>query len=223
MRILVIGDTHLPYEHKDYLSFCKRIYKDLKCSEVVHIGDLVDNHSISYHEKDPNSRGPKDEMDETDKHLKAWFKAFPKVKLCLGNHDRLPDRKGKTAGLPERCFTSFRNMWDLPDKWEVELSYMVNNVLYTHGQYYGKQYYLKHALESRLNTVVGHCHSEAGVGYVANERDLIFGMGVGTGIDRRTLAFAYQRGFVKKPIVSCGVVSYSKLGVTPTVYPMHME
>ena len=36
---------------------------------------------------------PKDEMEEADRHLKDWFKAFPEVFLCRGNHDNMADRK----------------------------------------------------------------------------------------------------------------------------------
>lgn len=81
-NILVIADTHLPFEHKDYLSFCLRIQKAFKCSDVVHIGDLVDNHSISYHEHDPDGLSPDAEMVAVDKRLQKWFKAFPEVLLC---------------------------------------------------------------------------------------------------------------------------------------------
>jgi len=86
-NILVIGDTHQPFEHRHYLSFCKETQKKYKCKTVVHIGDLVDNNAISYHEHDPNGWSPADEKKEADKHLKPWFKAFPTLKLCRGNHD----------------------------------------------------------------------------------------------------------------------------------------
>src|SRR3990167_4579601 len=103
-NVLVIADTHIPFEKKGYLDFCRRIHKAYKCVRIIHIGDLVDNNAISYHEQDPDGWSPEDEMKESDKHLEEWFKAFPQVSLCLGNHDRLPDRKGKTVGLPRRCF-----------------------------------------------------------------------------------------------------------------------
>ena len=57
--------------------FCLDIKRRVKCEQVVHIGDLCDNHAISYHEHDPNGRSPIDEMREADKHLKEWLKAFP--------------------------------------------------------------------------------------------------------------------------------------------------
>ena len=219
---LVIGDTHVPFEHKGYLGFCKRIYKAFKCVRVVHIGDLVDNHAISYHEHDPDGWAPADEMKEADNHLKAWFKAFPKVSLCLGNHDRLPDRKGKTVGLPRRCFRSFRERWGLPKTWKTDFAFVYDNVCYQHYAS-GKYGYIQAALDNRMNTVTGHLHSSAGVGLVANEKDLIFGMGVGCGINRHTYTFNYGRQMRKKPIISCGIVSATKYGVNAQVFPMELK
>lgn len=220
-NILVLGDTHIPFELDGYLEFCKRIGDYYKCSRVVHIGDLVDNHAISYHEHDPNGWSPEEEMRETDKILKRWFKAFPEVYLCLGNHDSLVDRKSKTVGLPRRCFKPFREMWNLPKKWKDDFAFEFDNVLYTHGTgYSGKQGHILAAFDNRMSTVTGHLHSVAGVEYLANTRGLIFGMGVGCGIDETKYAFEYGKGFRRKPIVSCGVVSYTNRGINGTVFPM---
>ena len=218
---LVIGDTHEPFCIKGYLEFCKRIYKYYKCERVVHIGDLVDNHAISYHEHDPNGWSPEHEMRETDKKLKRWFKAFPEVYICIGNHDNLVDRKGKTVGLPRRCFRPFREMWNLPDTWHDAFSWEFDGVLYIHGTgYSGKQGHIMAAFDNRMSTVTGHLHSVAGVEYLANSKSLIFGMGVGCGIDAKKYAFEYGKGFRRKPIVSCGVVSYTHKGINATVFPM---
>ena len=220
--VLVIADTHIPFEHRGYLAFCKRIEKAYKCSEVVHIGDLVDNHAISYHEHDPDGWSPSQEMAETDKKLKKWFKAFPKVKLCRGNHDILVDRKGKTVGLPKRCFQSFREIWSLPDGWQDDFEFVIGDVLYKHSGANGKYGHVTTASNTRMNTVIGHLHSVAGVEYTASERDIIFGMCVGCGVDRSAYAFAYGKAFPRKPILSCGVVNYSKRGTSAIVIPMEM-
>lgn len=222
-NILVIGDTHIPFEKEGYLEFCKRIHKQLKCTEVVHIGDLVDNHAISYHEHDPDGWSPADEMEEADKRLKKWFKAFPEVKLCRGNHDNLVDRKGKTVGLPRRCFAQFRDMWNLPKGWKDDFSFIIDNVTYMHGTSAGKFAHLQHAIDNRMSTVIGHLHSTCGVEYIANERDIIFGCCVGSGIDRKSYAMAYGKPFRRKPILACGVISYSKHGVNASVYPMEIK
>ena len=52
-NVLVIGDTHEPFCHPGYKAFCYEVANKFQCSEVVHIGDEVDNHAISYHESKP--------------------------------------------------------------------------------------------------------------------------------------------------------------------------
>ena len=219
---LVIGDTHCPFEHSGYLDFCLRIKKAFKCNQVVHIGDLVDNHAISYHEHDPDGWSPADEMAESDKHLKTWFKAFPSVKFCYGNHDNLVDRKAKTVGLPKRCFQSFRKMWNLPRGWKDDFFHIIDGVCYMHGSSTGKFAHLQHAIDNRMSTVIGHVHSSAGVEYTASERDIIFGMNVGCGLDRKKYAFAYGRDFRRKPILGCGVVTSTKHGTNAQFIPMEL-
>ena len=206
-NVLVISDSHIPFEHKYYLDFCLEIKDRVKCGTVVHIGDIIDNHSISYHEHDPNGRSPIDEMREADNHLKRWFSAFPFLSLCKANHD-LVDRKAKTVGLPERVFRPFRDIWGLPKGWKNEFSFEIDGVIYQHGTgYSGDNAHIKAAYNNRQSTVIGHTHSFGGVGYMANEKDCIFGMNVGCGIDRHSYAFEYGRDFKKKPILGVGVVT----------------
>lgn len=205
---MIIADTHIPFELPNYLDFCLDIQKRVKCGTVIHVGDLVDNHSISYHEHDPDGKSPNDEMTEADKHLKDWFKAFPVLKLCRGNHDRMVDRKSKTVGLPTRVFRPFREIWNLPRGWQDDFSWEIDGVIYQHGTgYSGDNAHLKAAYNNRQSTVIGHTHSQAAIGFLANEKDCIFGMNVGSGINRKDYAFAYERDFKKKPILSCGVVT----------------
>lgn len=207
--VLVIADTHLPFEKKGYLEFCLDIKQRCKCGTIVHIGDLVDNASLSFHhDVDPNGKSPKEEIDEARKSLKNWFKAFPEVFLCLGNHDRRVDLKGKHVGLPECVFRPFRDIWGLPKGWKDAFNHEIDGVRYQHGTgYSGDSAHLKAAYNNRQPTVIGHTHSNAGIGYLANEKDCIFAMNVGSGIDRHKLAFEYGRDHAKKPIISCGVVT----------------
>jgi len=220
-NVLILGDTHLPFCHPNYLDFCKEIQQKCKCKEVVHIGDLVDNHSISYHEHDPNGWSPHDEMKATDKYLVEWFKAFPALSLTRGRHDSLVDRKSKTIGLPRRCFLPYREIWNLPRKWVDGFEFVIDGVLYKHGDgFSGKYAHVTAASRARMSTVIGHTHSYAGVEWEASEKDCIFGMAVGCGIARHKYAFAYGKDFPRKPIISCGVVTDN--GENAQVFRMKM-
>lgn len=207
-HVLVVSDTHIPFEKKGYLEFCVSIQQRVKCATIIHIGDLVDNHAISYHEHDPNSRSPSDEIKEAKVRLKEWFGAFPRLFLCRGNHDRLVDRKGRTVGLPEEVFRPFRDIWGLPEGWEDDWCFKIDNVLYTHGTgLSGPNAHVKAASQNRMSTVIGHTHSTGAINYLVSEKDRIFGMNVGCGIDRKSYAFAYGRDFTAKPVLGCGVVT----------------
>jgi len=207
-HILVIPDTHIPFEKEGSLDFCVDIQKRVKCGTIVHIGDAVDNHALNYHEHDPNGRSPIDEMREADDHLKSWFKAFPSLFLCKGNHDCLVDRKGRTVGLPERAFKPFREIWGLPKGWKDAFTWEIDGVRFQHGTgYAGDTAHMKAAYNNRQSTCIGHTHSAGAIGYIANEKDCIFGMNVGCLIDRDMYAFKYGKDFRKKPILGVGVIT----------------
>jgi len=206
-RVLIIGDTHIPFEKKGYIEFCVEIKKKWKCNKVVHIGDLVDNHSISYHEHDPDGLSPEDEMRLADEHLKAWYKAFPKVFLCRGNHDSLVDRKTRTSGLPSRVLRPFRDMWQLPNGWVDDWDFVIDDVLYKHGLgFSGRRPHALAAIDAGCSVVIGHLHSVLGMEYIFTDRSSKFGMSVGCGIDRRKYAFRYGKDMRYKPAIGCGVV-----------------
>ena len=208
---LVIGDTHIPFVHRNYLEFCKETQKKFKCEQVVHIGDLVDNHSISYHEHDPNGWSPRDEMIEADDILSKWFRAFPRLFLCRGNHDALVDRKGRTSGLPQRAFKPYRDIWNLPKEWQDGFEWEINGVLFTHGTGFGGKYpHINAAITHRQSTVIGHLHSVAGIEYTASSKDIIYGMSTGCGVDRKAYAFGYGKDCPRKQIVGCGIIYNNK-------------
>ena len=207
-HVVVFSCPHIPFEHRNYLEFILEIKKRFNCGTAICTGDLVDNHAINFWEHDPDGRSPKDEMQEADKHLKTWFKALPELHITLGNHDVMVDRKNRHVGLPKRCFQSFRNIWNLPKKWETSYETTIDGVKYTHGTgYSGKYPHIQASFDNRQSTVIGHIHSVAGVEWSANSKDCIFGMAVGCGIDHKQYTFAYNKNFRRKPILSCGLVT----------------
>ena len=186
----------------------------------MHIGDLVDNHAISFHDTDPNGMSAEDEIAKSVKTLRKWYRAFPKARLCKGNHDVLVKRKGRSQGLPRRVLRDFRDIWEMPRGWEIDWNHYVCGVRYQHGTgYSGKYPHLNLAIVNRQPTVIGHCHSVSGLEFSANDKDMIFGMSVGCGIDRNQYTFFYGKDFKFKPILSCGVVIEGKY---PYLIPMNL-
>ena len=203
----IIGDTHIPFERSDYLNFCVETFERYKCDTIVHIGDLVDNHAVSFHVRDCNGKSAKDEMDEADRHLVEWFKAFPKVKMCLGNHDERITRQLLDKGIPNRIAKSFPEIWGLPKGWDLQWEHLIDGVRYLHGSGRGGEY--PHVVvmnKSFRSAVIGHCHTVGGVHWRATEDKICFAMAVGCGVERDTYAFDYSKNHTVKPVLSCGVV-----------------
>ena len=96
-----ISDTHLPFSHPSYLDFCQETFDAHHVNTIVHMGDFVDNHAMSFHPTDPDGLGAGDEFGEAMCQAREWYEAFPVVKWVTGNHDRIPQRRVKAAGLSQ--------------------------------------------------------------------------------------------------------------------------
>lgn len=203
----VIGDFHAPFNHPNYLQFCIDTFKKYRVNQVVCIGDLVDFHALSRHETEPCALGPYQELDRACEQVNLVVRAFPKVKMCRGNHDRIPVRQAATVGLGERFLKSYAEVVGLPKTWEIDDEFIIDSVLYKHGiNCEGKDGAFNAAMTERMSTVIGHVHANAGCKYSVNKRDIIFGLAVGCGIDAAAYAFAYGKPLPRRPILGCGIV-----------------
>ena len=216
----VIGDTHLPYEHRDYLQFCKETFEQNGVNRVVHIGDLIDNHSLSFHDSEPSLRGSRGEYEMAWQRLQPWFDAFPEVTMIYGNHDAIPARQMKKIGLdPDQYMRPIEEVYDFPTGWSLREEVEIDGVLYHHGHTACGVNGFRNDSKARFrSTVTGHAHGNSGVSYTAVDRALVYGCAVGCGIDNRSMAFAYGKGFKNKPIISCAVIKEN--GLLPQVFPM---
>jgi hypothetical protein len=151
------------------------------------------------------------EYEKVLQHLRKWDKEFPVAKVCIGNHDTIPERQLATIGIPAFYLQSYTDLWKLPKEWEFEDYFTINDVLYIHGiGSGGKEGALNTALKQRMSVVQGHTHSYLGCKYMANARDIIFGLNVGCGIDIKSYAMEYGKYFINKPTLGCGIVVNSE-------------
>ena len=210
-NILVFACPHIPFEHPKYLDFLLDVKDRVKCGTVICLGDLVDNHSLSFHhDHDPNGRSPLDEILLARKKLQPFFRAFRNVRVARGNHDVRADLKAKHVGLPDVCFKSFRDIWELPKDWRDAWSWQVDGVKYMHGTgFSGDNAPEKAAVSNRQSCVIAHIHHVCKAGYMTSNRDCILYMGVGCGIDLHAYAFSYDRDFAKRPVLGAGVITNS--------------
>lgn len=200
-NILVIGDIHEPFALDGYLDFCKRVYKQYKCTHVIFIGDVIDNHYSSFHPSDPDGYGAGEELKRATDQLALWHKAFPNADVTTGNHCRMAARKAFAAGLSAGWVRDLGDVLKVPT-WKFQTSVTYDNVTYIHGE--GVTARTK-AMRRGSSVVQGHRHIEGYVWYHPTDNGQIFGMQVGCGIDAESYAFAYAKDH-PPPVISCGVV-----------------
>lgn len=218
MRVLCIGDIHVPWTRKGYLQFCKDLYYQWDCNAVVFIGDVVDLHAISFHEKEPDCPGAKEEYERTKVAVAQWYKAFSKAKVCIGNHDERVIRCTKSMNVPEVYLKSHNDTWGTP-KWDWQPDHIIDDVYYYHGTGQSGLYPAANAVRKMLmSCVLGHNHTASSVKYYANPMRRIFACDTGCGVDDKQMAFAYGRNNKQRSIISAAVI----IDGIPYVEPMPM-
>lgn len=208
---LVIGDIHCPAVHPKYLSFCKKVYKEEGCDFVVFIGDVNDYHNISFHDPETMAPGVHDEYLAAKKEVAKWYRAFPDAFVCEGNHDKRVKRLAAKSKIPEYQLKTFNELFNTP-KWVWAEEFMIDGVSYVHGDTLGSGLlpaYTK-AKQFGHSIVAGHFHARAGVQYCVTKYNTVFGMQVGCGVDISHPSMSYQKNYVDKPVLSCGVVRKGK-------------
>jgi len=198
---LIIGDLHEPFSLDKYLEFCVTQYQKFNCSEVIFIGDIIDNHFASYHETSADGMGGADELEFAIQRISRWYKAFPVATVIIGNHDRMIMRKSQTSAIPSKWIKSYQEVLEVPN-WKFVERYVKDNVQYLHGE--GGTARTK-AKNDMMNTVQGHLHTQAYCEHFVGQKFRVFGMQVGCGIDHESYAMAYAKTG-KKPAIGCGVV-----------------
>ncbi len=205
--ILVISDFQAPFEHKDAIKFLAAVNKKYKPNLIIQIGDLADQHHFSKYSNSTKGKGGKDEMENAAKSLNSLYKLFPKVYVCLGNHDLRIFQKAAEAGIDDSLMKSYEEMLDMPKGWKLDDKWEFDGIIFEHGiSRSGSQGALKAAMANMQSTVIGHLHSHAGILYYANKKSLIYGFNVGALIDDRKYAFEYGRFTAGKSVLGCGII-----------------
>lgn len=207
----IIGDLHAPFNHPNYLKFIKKTFKKWGVQRVICIGDIVDQHQISRHISEPDALGAITELELARKELKCWYRAFPELIMTVGNHDDIPVRQAKELGIPKDFIRGVKEMYNMPKKWKIVDSIVLDDVIYEHGVgSSGKDSALNTAIQCRMSYVQGHAHSYLGCKYNANPSNIIYGLNVGCGIDIKAYAARYGMYYKKKPTLGCGIVVNSR-------------
>ena len=87
--VLIISDTHIPYHVPELMDFLKLLKKKYKPEKIIHIGDEVDKHAMSFHDSDPDLPSAGDELKLSIPVIQELEKMFPKMDLLDSNHGSL--------------------------------------------------------------------------------------------------------------------------------------
>jgi len=206
--VLVIPDIQYPFQHQDAHAFLAAIKKKYKPNVVVQIGDLLDQHYYSQYGPSSKATDGKEEIKRAIGDLKqGLYKLFPDVFVCWGNHDLRIAKRASDAGLDPYLLKSYEEIIQCPKGWKFSDKWEIDGVMYEHGiGRSGYQGALKAAQANMQSTVIGHLHSNAGILWYGNKKNLIFGFNVGALVDDNKYAFEYARFSAAKSILGCGII-----------------
>jgi predicted phosphodiesterase len=219
--ILLVSDTHHPYEHPDTVPFLRAIKKKYKPTRVICVGDEVDQHAMSFHTSDPDLPSAGDELELAIRALKPLYKMFPVVDLVDSNHGSMVYRKGKHHGIARKYLREYGDILEAPPGWKWH-----NNLLV--GLPRGQQMYVTHGVRKEgmklaqqmgCCVVQGHYHTEFNINYSSSPSQLYWSMQIGCCIDDKSLAFHYNKTTAIRPIIGHGIV----LDGIPKLLPMLLD
>ncbi len=210
LNALCISDLQIPFEHKDALAFClhvKKIFFEGLNPHIVNLGDEVDQHTLGKYVRSPRALGTKAEFDEAKLRLQEWFKAFPKTYVCISNHTYRVYKRAAAAEIPEGFMKTVGEAYEAPIGWQWRDRWIQGDVCFEHGENVsGQLAAIRKAEKNRMNTVIGHQHSNGGVIHQASFHDTIWGLNAGCLIDVNQYAFDYGKAHANKPTLGMGVV-----------------
>jgi predicted phosphodiesterase len=219
-RVMVIGDLHIPYHHKESFAFLRALKKKYKGFDlVVNIGDELDQHAISMHDSDPDLPSAGDELKLAKKHVKDLEKIFPDMTLVDSNHSSLVYRRALKYGLPKaylKHYNEFLGVSPTRWKWVQDLTITLNDgsrCFFTHGL---SANVLQVAQKYGMNVCQGHYHSKASIQYFSNPDKLVWGAQTGCLTNQDSLAFSYAKNFKDRFIMSSLVIVDGQ----PRIHPM---
>jgi len=215
MKVLVVGDLHLPFARQGWLEFCKEVYKRYKCDYVVQIGDFLDQYAFTRYVRDPDAYGAKYEIEKAKEEATKFFKAFPKGFVLLGNHDTRLAKRAAETGIPEWLLRSYAELIGMPKNWDLGVEVDIDDVKYIHGEGLSANTELS-VRKVGQSVVYGHTH-KGSIAFKAMKKDLLFAMNCGCLINQHAYAFEYAKHALEKSFIGVGIVDDGK---QPILIPM---
>ncbi len=212
-RYGIVPDCQIPYELPDALGFVKRVRKEFKIPRENWIcaGDELDQMHGGLWKKSPEANHTAiQEIEESKKRLRRWYKEFPEMKVAISNHGTRWVRKAFEAEIPSQLLKSYREVIEAPEGWQWRQHWIIKTehpFLIEHGDHWsGPKPAVDAAIHNGISTAMGHHHTKAQVDHVGTAHKSVWGMVVGCLIDFEAYAFDYARNHKLKPRIGMGVV-----------------
>lgn len=202
INTLIISDLHMPFNHKKALDFCIKLRDKWNCKRIISTGDLIDNHFSSFHDISTKAKGADEELKLVKKVLKPWYKEFPEMYICTGNHDAIVTRKTEYANLSKEWLRPINEVLEIPN-WKFKDKWEFDNFVVIHGTD-GKN--IKNKLfkyGGNKSIIQAHFHSSTSLEYYNNN---IFGLQLGALIDKDAYAFEYAKNTSNLTILSAAII-----------------
>lgn len=212
--VLIIPDLHIPYHHPDAFNFLAEIkakYLD-KRSIIINLGDEIDGHTISFHDNDPDlPYSPSAELEKAIDYIQDLQEIFPKQYICESNHSSLVYRRAKKHGIPMQYIKPYKE-WLKTPKYEWHEDYLLQtkmgDIYICHGKTSANGKLSKEM--GTFGAIQGHFHGKFQILWSVTATATRFDAFSGCLIDRESLAYAYGKNHIPKPILGC--LSISKMG-----------
>jgi hypothetical protein len=198
-RVLFISDTHIPYSVPGYIPFLEDLKEKFKPEIVIHGGDEVDYHAISFHKSDHDLFSAGHELKKAKEEIAIGLhRLFPKMYLLDSNHGSLIHRRLKFEGIPLEVLKPLKELYETPAwSWHEHILLRTNagKVYVCHG---------KSGIAGGLlrllgcSTVEFHYHTMFHITYVQTLMGLKFSAHGGCLADRDSMAMAYAKSNLKQ-------------------------
>lgn len=192
-RVLLISDLHFPFAIDGWFEFLSNLHAVRKYDIIISIGDEVDGHNLSFHEKEDGMPSPSKELEMAQDCMKLMSSVFPKMYILNSNHGSLIFRKAKFHGIPYAMIKPLPELYGTPlYEWHDEIILETNagKVYLCHGR---TSAYGRLAKEERVSAAQGHFHSKAEITWHKTTAGMIFNMFIGCLADQRKIAFNYAK------------------------------
>ena len=138
--------------------------------------------------------------------------------IMESNHGSMVLRRAIKSGMSRKFIKSYNEILEVNDGWvwkdKHQIEYEGKKILF--GHQFSKN--IEKAVREYSQCVVqGHFHTTASTVFVANEFHLNWGMTVGCLVNKDSLAMAYMKINLAKPILSCGIITEGYPQIVPMV------